>query len=80
MQIDPRYPVHMNTKECKTRTARRHQQDMAVRSALDLRQQFTMNGDVQEKVKVFRYLGRLLLQDDDDVQAMQSQLRRARGT
>ena len=53
MQVDPRYPAHINTKECKTGTARRHQQDMAVRSALALRQQFTVNGDVLEKVEVF---------------------------
>ena len=33
-----------------------------------------------EKVKVFQYLGRLLLQDDNDVQPLQSQLRKARGT
>ena len=57
-------------------TARRHQQDMAVQSALALRQQFMVHGDV---FKVFRCLGRLLLQDDNDIQAMQSQLCKARG-
>ena len=61
-------------------TARRHQRDMAVQSALALRQQFTVNGDVLERVELFRYLGRLLLQDDDDTQAMRSQLCKARGT
>jgi hypothetical protein len=79
MQVDPQYPAHINTKECKTRTARRHQQDIAVRSALALRQQIIMDGDVLEKVNVFRYLGCLLLQDDDDVQFVQSQLHMARG-
>ncbi len=74
MQTNPRYPAHINTKECLVGTARRHQRDMAVRSALALRQQFTVHGDVLERVKVFRYLGRLLSQDDDDVQAVQSQL------
>ncbi len=39
-----------------------------------------MHGDVLEKVKVFRYLGCLLLKDDNDVQAMQSQLCKVRGT
>ncbi len=58
-------------------TARRHQRDMAVQSALALHQQFTVHGDV---FKVFRYLGRLLSQDDNDIQAMQSQLCKARGT
>jgi hypothetical protein len=34
MQVDLRYPVHINTQECRMGTARRHQRDMAVRSAL----------------------------------------------
>jgi hypothetical protein len=45
-----------------------------------LRQQFTVHGDVLERVEVFWYLGRLLLQDDDDIQAMRSQLCKAHGT
>ncbi len=61
-------------------TATRHQRDMAVRSALALRQQFTVHGDVLERVEVFQYLGRLLSQDDDDIQAVRSQLCKARGT
>ncbi len=60
--------------------ARRHQWDMAVRSALALRQQFTVHRDVLERVEVFRYLGRLLSQDNDDVQAVRNQLCKARGT
>jgi hypothetical protein len=74
MQVDPRYPAHINTKECPAGTERRHQWDMAVRSALALHEQFTVHGDVLKKVKVYRYLSRLLLQDDTDVQAMWSQL------
>ena len=80
MQVDPRVPTHINTKECRIGTARRHQRDMAVCSALALRQQFTVHGDVLERVEVFRYLGRLLSQDDDDIQAVRSQLCKARGT
>jgi hypothetical protein len=72
--------MHINTKECSVETARRHQRDMAVQSALALRQQFTVHGDVLERVEVFRYLGRLLSQDDDDIQAVRSQLCKARGT
>ena len=59
MQTDLRFPTHINTKECQVGTERQHQQDMAVQSALALRQQFTVHGDVLEQVKVFRYLGRL---------------------
>ena len=72
MQVDPRYPAHINTKECRMGTARCHQQDMAVQSAL-------VHGDMLERVEVFRYLGRLLSQDDDDIQAVRSQLRKVRG-
>jgi len=80
MQVNPIHPTHINTEGCWVRTARRHQRDMAVRSALALRQQFTVHGDVLERVEVFRYLGRLLSQDDDDIQAVRSQLCKARGT
>ncbi len=51
-----------------------------MRSALALHKQFTVHRDVLEKVEVYRYLGRLLLQDNDDVQAVRSQLRKAQGT
>jgi len=80
MQVNPRVLTHINTKECRIGSARHHQRDMAVRSALALCQQFTVHGDVLERVKVFRYLGRLLLQDDDDIQAVRSQLCKVRGT
>ena len=40
-----------------------------------------VHGDVLlERVEVFKYLGRLLAQDDDDVQAVRQQIRKARGT
>ena len=80
MQVDPWVPTHINTKECRIGMARRHQRDMAVHSALALHQEFTVHGDMLERVEVFRYLGRLLSQNDDDIQAVRSQLRKARGT
>jgi hypothetical protein len=80
MQVDPQYRVHINTRECWVGTAQQHQPDMAVRSALALRQQVTVHGDILERVKVFWYLERLLSQDDDAIQAVQSQLCKARGT
>jgi hypothetical protein len=80
MQVDPHYLAHINMKECRAGTERRHQQDMAVQSALALREQFMVHGDVLEKVEVYRYLGRLLLQDDNDVQAVRSQLCKVQGT
>ena len=35
---------------------------------------------VLERVEVFKYLGRLLAQDDDDIQAIRAQIRKARAT
>jgi hypothetical protein len=53
MQCNPSYPMHINTKECRAGTEWLHQRDMAVRSALALRQQFTVHGDMLERVDVF---------------------------
>jgi hypothetical protein len=58
MQVNPIHLTHINTEECRVGAARRHQRNMAVRSALALRQQFTVHGDVLECVEVFRYLGK----------------------
>ncbi len=59
---------------------RSQQREAAVTSALALRQQFSVNGEALERVEVFKYLGRLLAQDDDDIQAIRVQLQKARGT
>ena len=53
---------------------------MAVALALALQCTFTVHGDVLEGVEVFEYLGRLLAQDDDNVQAVRQQIRKAQGT
>ena len=45
-----------------------------------LRQLFYVEGEVLEKVESFRYLGRILAQDDEDVRAVRSQIKKARGT
>ena len=59
---------------------RKQQREAAVTSALALRQQFYVHGNTLERVEVFKYLGRLLAQDDDDIQAIRAQLRKARAT
>jgi hypothetical protein len=61
-------------------TVRQQQQKAVVASALALCHQFTVHGEALEKVKVFKYLGRMMAQDNNDVQAMRYQLRKARGT
>ncbi len=42
--------------------------------ALALLCKFNVNGTVLEQVEVFKYLGRLLAQDDDDAQAIRQQM------
>jgi hypothetical protein len=49
-------------------------------SALALRQQFLVCGNMLERVEVYKCLGRLLAQDDDDIQAICTQMRKARAT
>jgi hypothetical protein len=80
MQVHPAYPRHRLSKECQIGVERTHQRETAVASALALRQQFTVHGDVLERVEVFKYLGRLLSQDDDGIQAIRAQMRKARAT
>ncbi len=47
--------------------------------ALALRHEFNVDRTVLEWVEVFKYIGRLLAQDDDDAQAILQQLWKARG-
>jgi hypothetical protein len=49
-------------------------------SALALRQEFSIHRDVLERVEVFKYLGRLLAQDDDDIGAIRAQLQKSLAT
>jgi hypothetical protein len=58
---------------------RRLQWESAISSALALQRKFNVDGTVLERVEVFKYLGRLLAQDNDDAQAIRQQLRKARG-
>jgi hypothetical protein len=60
--------------------ARRHQQEAAVASALAICCQLTVHDDTPERVEVFKYLGRMMAQDNNDVQAVRHQLRKAQGT
>ncbi len=80
MQVHPGYPRHRLSKECQIGVERKQQRETAVALALALRQQFSVRGNVLERVKVFKYLGRLMSQDDDDIQAIRAQIRKARST
>jgi hypothetical protein len=67
-------------KECQVGVERRKQRETAISSALALRQQFIVRRDVLEQVGVFKYLGRMMAQEDNDIQAVRAQLRKARST
>jgi hypothetical protein len=79
MQVNSVYPRHIRTKECGIGMDRQLQRESAISSALALRHKFNVGGTVLERVEVFKYLGRLLAQDNDDAQAIRQQLRKARG-
>ncbi len=82
MQVNPLYLClcHRFSKECQVGVKRKKQWEVAVTLALALQQQFRDNGEVLEWVEDFKYLGRLLAQDDDDIQAIHAQLQKARAT
>jgi hypothetical protein len=77
MQVNFAYPRHTRMKECTMGMARQQQREAVVASALALHPQFTVHGDALEKVEVFKYLGRMMAQDNNDVQALRHQLRKA---
>ncbi len=70
MQVNPAYPRHIRMQECQKGVEQKLQRESAVRSALVLRHQFLVHGDVLERVEVFKYLGCLLAQIDDNTQAI----------
>jgi hypothetical protein len=80
MQVHPLFPRHRLSKECQVGVERRRQREAAVTAALALRQQFTIHGDVLKRVKVYKYLGWMMAQDNDDTQVIRAQLRKARAT
>ena len=80
MQCNPGYPRHIHLQVCQQGVERRTQRDSAIASALALRQLFYVEGGVLERVESFRYLGRILAQDDEDIRAVRNQIKKACGT
>jgi hypothetical protein len=70
MQVHPLYPHHWLSKECQVGVERRQQWEAGVTVALALHQQFTIHGNVLEQVEVYKYLGRMMAQDNNDTQAV----------
>ncbi len=80
MQVHPLYPRHRLSKECQVGVERRRQREAAVTAALALHQQFMIHSDVLKRVEVYKYLGWMMAQDDNNTQAVRAQLRKARAT
>jgi hypothetical protein len=80
MQVNPLYPRHRFSKECQVGVKQKQQWEATVTSALAWQYQFSVDGEVLERVKVFKYLGRLLAQDNDNIQAIRPQLQKALAT
>jgi hypothetical protein len=80
MQVNPLYPRRRLSKECQARVEQKQQREAAVTLALALRQQFSIDGEVLEWVEVFKYLRRLFAQDNNDIQAIRTQLRKTHTT
>jgi hypothetical protein len=69
---------HQETKLCMERLHQQVQHKTAVATRLYLKTRFFAYGEELEQVEVFKYLGQLLLYDDNDTQAMRGDLPKAR--
>jgi hypothetical protein len=78
MQSNPRYLQHIHTQVCKLGAEQQTQQDLAITAALALCKLFYIKGELLKKVDLFRYLERILAQDNDDVGAVRNQIKIAR--
>ena len=78
MEIRALYRGHWHTRLCREGWIRKKQHEAAEAARVALRKTFTAYGEDLERVEVFKYLGRLLAYDDNDSQAMRSNLKKAR--
>ena len=76
--MNPTATVHQVTKTCKTVHAARLQRKAVSDSAVALAAEFYAYGEDLERVEVFKYLGRLIVFDDDDTQVVRGNLTKAR--
>jgi hypothetical protein len=69
---------HQHTQLCREGWDKKVQHEAAETARVALSQSFTAYGDELERVEVFKYLGWLLAYDDNNTQAMQGNLKKAR--
>jgi len=69
---------HESTALCKWGQKCKQQYAAVTEATRALDQRFTAYGEELERVETFKYLGRLMAQDDSDIQAVLANLRKAR--
>jgi hypothetical protein len=73
--------AHEGTKTCRRMTEQRVQHQVAAEGLQAAAHRFTAYGtDELRNVERFRYLGRILSHDDNDIPAMRRNLKKVRGT
>ncbi|EJK74492.1 hypothetical protein THAOC_03826 [Thalassiosira oceanica] len=72
-------PNHEQSKLCREGAERKAQYASAAANARALDVEFTAYGETLERVEVFKYLGRLMAMDDNDMHAVRHNLKKARG-
>ena len=77
MPTNPKAWSHTCSDLCQTGAERCVQREAAVDAEKALHQVFTAYGDELERVETFKYLGRLLTMDDNDIVAVHSNLKKA---
>jgi hypothetical protein len=71
-------PKYQETDLCRERWPQQVQHETTAATRLSLETWFFAYGEELEQVKVFKYLGRLLIYIDNDTQAMRGNLAKAR--
>ena len=71
---------HWETTTCQKLTKMRRQREAVEKVAAAMDVKFTAYGEELEGVDIFKYLGKLTSFDDNDIQAIRSNLKKARKT
>ena len=69
--------LNRNSKTCKEGHRRKLQRKAYRCSTLSLNEKFTVYGQELERVELLKYLGRILMCDDNDIQDVRSNLNKA---
>jgi hypothetical protein len=78
MEVGALYGRHQYTRLCQEGWDKKKQHEAAEAALITLTRAFTTYGEDQERVEVFKYLGRLVSYNDNTFQAMRSNLKKAR--